>query len=640
MWAVVVYYSLTQMMARSKITVVIYSMLIVIYVLDEMSDSIRESRKFDVSILAFCGTITAITGSYLYVEFEALIFERTGFAFHHEYVLALLFTLVMFYLIQRSFGWLFLSVIIFGTGYAVFGAQAPGVLRHGGVSLSRTLGIFVLNFDGFFGSIAAIVAVWVTIFMLYAGLLRGYGAFDYIMRLAFRVSGTLKSGVAQAAVVSSLLIGSITGGQTTNAAMTGSMTIPLMKESGLRDSTAGAIEAVASSGGQIMPPVMGAAAFVMASILGISYFDVVVFGIFPAFIFYIAVALAVHYKAIGQGIDLDDSQGDMEADLNPIPSLIFYLRTIKYGVPLLILIFTLGYLRYTVPTSALYASIAMALTGTLFPVLESFLGHGEISPRNMVSETVEGLRYGAILFAPIGIISMGINAIIDIFNVTGIPGMLALTIMDFSGGVLITALLLAMLICIALGLGMPTVASYTLVAMLVAPTLVESFALQDITVHYFVLYGAILSGLTPPIAIAVVVTTSIAGSNFWRTAYESLKIAAPLYILPFTFIYTPEIFIADSLVVRLASGLVLLAGTLMITHALNYHNRISDSMLVSYGFRLIVTIAGIITMVSPMLSVRIGAFIGGLLVIGLQVIYLEGRGVSRFIPAATGSLFK
>lgn len=640
MWGMVVYYSLTQVMARAKFTVIIFTMLISIYVLDEQAESIDEGKVLDAAILVFCGTIVLTTGLYLYINFDVLIFERTGIAYHHEYILALLFTITMFYLIRRSFGWLFLSVIIGGTAYAMFGTHVPGPLGHGGVSLSRVLGVYVLNFDGFFGSISGIVAAWVTIFMLYAGLLQGYGAFDYIMRLAFRVSDYLRSGVAQSAVFASILIGSINGGQTTNAAMTGSMTIPLMKESGMKAETAGAIESVASSGGQIMPPVMGAAAFVMASILGITYFDVVFFGIVPAIIFYLAVALAVHYKALGHNIEMEDASGDIESDIEEIPKSIFYLRTLKFALPFFILLFTLGYLRLTVPTSALYTSIAMIITGTLFPVLELFLGWEETSVRNLIDETVSGLQYGALMYAPIVVIAMAINAIVDVFNVTGVPGLLTLMIMDLSGGVLVYALLLAMLICIVLGLGMPTVASYTLVAMLVAPSLIEHFTLADITVHYFVLYGAILSGLTPPIAIAVVVTTAIADSDFWQTSYEALKIAAPLYILPFTFIYTPEIFIADSIFVKGYSTMLLLGGTLLTTHGLNFHRRISDSPLVSYGFRFITTITGVVTMVAPNLTIRLGGFTFGVALVVIQLVYVEGIDVSRFVSKRTKRVFK
>ena len=223
--------------------------------------------------------------------------------------MAALFTLVVLYLTYRAFGAAFVGVVVVSIGYAYFGASIPGLMGHSGIGGRQIVNVLALEFDGFFGSITQIVAAWVALFLLYAGLMRGYGAFDLIMRLSFKTAKYLRSGVAQSAVVSSLIVGSINGAQTANAAMTGSFTVPLMKNSGMEGESAGGIEAVASSGGQIMPPVMGAAAFVMASLLtGVGYVDVLIAGIVPALVFYVSVAIGVHYMAVGQlpegGVDL------------------------------------------------------------------------------------------------------------------------------------------------------------------------------------------------------------------------------------------------------------------------------------------------------------------------------------------------
>ncbi|WP_331234096.1 TRAP transporter permease [Natronorarus salvus] len=599
LWLCAIYYAFTLEWARTLFTLGLFGLAFGIYILDELIQPLEEKRYNEIYLLLICLATVVITVTYLMLNFEELLFQRTGVGRHDEYVLALLFTLTMFYLIYRAFGMAFLSVIAGGFLYAWLGAHLPGILGHGGLSITRILNVFVLDFEGFFGSISGIVAAWVSLFLLYAGLLHGYGAFDYVMRLAFRASDYIRSGIAQSAVVASLAIGSINGAQVANAAMTGSVTIPLMKDAGLKSSTAAGIEAVASSGGQIMPPVMGAAAFIMASILGISYVEVLVAGIVPALTFYIAVGIAVHYKAINQNIMYGGSI-DVEEEVGMEKSQAEFLsETVKLGIPFLVLIYTLGIAQWTVTSAALYTSIAMFATGVAFPLGERALGWNELSIVDLFRMTIEGAKYGAIVFAPIAVIVAAINAIVDILVTTGVPGKLALALMDLSGGVLIIALILAMIICIILGLGMPTVAAYTIVALLVAPALVEGFALDRLTVHYFVFYAAILSGITPPIAIAVVVTTGIAQSNFWASALEAVKIAAPLFVLPFAFIYNPEIIVGGFTAHKVYSSLVLLGGAAVLVHGLNYYGRAFASRTVYFGFRGLFVVLGVVIMAAP-----------------------------------------
>lgn len=628
LWTLAIYYAFTQMMPRALFAVSLFGIAFVIYILNESIAAIEAKDYLDISLLGICLLTVVIMVTYLIINFDDLLFMRTGTGYHHEYVLALVFTLTMFYLIHRAFGMAFLAVIAGGAAYAWLGSYLPGILGHGGLSLTRILNVFVLDFDGFFGSISGIVAAWVSLFLLYAGLLNGYGAFDYVMRIAFRTSEYVESGVAQSAVVASLAIGSINGSQVANSAMTGSVTIPMMKESGIKSSTAAGIEAVASSGGQIMPPVMGAAAFIMASILGITYAEVLVAGIVPAFVFYIAVAIAVHYTAINQniktGIDLDIEEEVGEIKSTPE----FVSETIKLVIPFIILVYTLGIAQWTVMSAALYTSLAMVATGIIFPIIDRVFGWNSVSIRDLFEQTVSGLKFGAITFAPIAVIVAAINAIVDILVTTGVPGKLALALIGLSGGVLIIALLLAMLICIILGMGMPTVAAYTIVALLVAPALIEGFGIARLPVHYFVFYAAILSGITPPIAIAVVVTTGIAQSNFWASAIEAVKISAPLFVLPFTFIYNPEIIAGGLSVYKIVSSSLLLFGAAAIVHGLNYYGRAFASRTIRWGFRALFVVLGIVIMAAPSEMVRVASFIIALVLGAWQIMAVNDTSIT------------
>ncbi len=618
-WVRVLMYAYFQEVPRAKYGAVFLGGGILVYVLRELYELDGDSPLERLGLWA-CAAVGVGFSGYVWLNYEVLETQRIGYALEHEYAMGALFTLVVLYLTYRAFGAAFLSVVVLAIGYAFFGASIPGLMGHSGIAGRQIINVLTLEFDGFFGSITQIVAAWVALFLLYAGLMRGYGAFDLIMRLSFRTAKYLRSGVAQSAVVSSLIVGSINGAQTANAAMTGSFTIPLMKNSGMKSESAGGIEAVASSGGQIMPPVMGAAAFVMASLLtGVGYVDVIIAGIIPALVFFVSVAVGVHYMSVKQlpegGIDLESRLADLDESYHPA------VEAVRFGVPFAVLLYTLGVAQWTVLTSALSTCAAMVVTGAGIPLALSLVGEADVArtARDAVADTVSGFKFGAVTVAPIAIIIAAVNGIVDLLNATGMPGKLSLALVGIAGGVMLFTTVLAMIICLILGLGMPTVAAYTIVALLIAPTLTGEFAVPELAAHFFVFYAAILSGITPPIAIAVVVTAGIAGSNFWRTSLEALKLALPLFVLPFTFIYNPEIVTGGFSLLTIQSGVILLFGAVAITHGLNCAARpFGLPSPVSYGVRAVYVALGVVAMVYPGTMVRAGAVVVAAVLFAVQ----------------------
>jgi TRAP transporter 4TM/12TM fusion protein len=608
-WGRVILYATRQEVPRAKFGAIFLSGGVLLYVLGELY-RLDGERRLERLVLWSTAIVGVATSGYVWLNYEVLETLRVGYALEYEYALAALFTIAVLYLTYRAFGGAFVSVVLLAIGYAYFGASIPGLMGHSGIAGRQITNVLALEFDGFFGSITQIVATWVALFLLYAGLMRGYGAFELIMRLSFATAKYLRSGVAQSAVISSLIVGSINGAQTANAAMTGSFTIPLMENSGMKGESAGGIEAVASSGGQIMPPVMGAAAFVMASLLsGVGYVDVLIAGIVPALVFYVSVAIGVHYMASKQlpegGIDLDERVADLEAGYHPL------IEAIRFGVPFAVLLYTLGIAQWTVLSSALYTCGTMVLTGAGIPLVLGVV-HSETDAtgtlRGAIEDTVSGFKFGALTVAPIAIIIAAVNGIVDLLNATGMPGKLSLAIVGVAGGVMFVTIVLAMVICLVLGLGMPTVAAYTIVALLIAPTLTSQFGIPDLAAHFFVFYAAILSGITPPIAIAVVVTAGIAGSNFWRTSLEALKLALPLFVLPFTFIYNPEIVTGGFSLQTVQSGVIVLFGAICITHGLNCASRpFGVPSPIGYVPRGIYVALGTLAMVWPGTMLRVGA---------------------------------
>jgi len=587
---------------------------------------VAPENRWDTLVLL--GVVAVSIPTVIYVYVNAIALAGRGGASQPELVLAASFTLVMIYITWRAFGITFLAVLLVGMAYGLFGWLIPGTLGHTGISHTRMLRILVISVDGFFGFLTQLTAAWIALFLLYAGMLKAYGAFDLILRAAVRSGKYLDSGVAQTAVIASAVIGSVNGSQTANAGMTGSFTIPMMKESGVKPKTAAAIESVASTSGQVLPPVMGAGAFVMATLIqGVSYVDVIVAGLIPAAILMTVIVVAVHYAAAPQIEEPDmDEIFDQQLTQSEIA-----LEAIKFGIPLFVLVYLLGIVQYTVMTSAFWTVVTMVTLGVAIPTGKQAYDTSNVRLAfwtfvDTLKQTFNGFREGIVVLAPVAIILAAINGVVDILMATGVPTAISLTLMDLSGGVLIFAAIMAMVICILLGLGMPTTAAYTIVALLIAPTLVNQFFLPDFAGHYFVFYAAILAGLTPPIATCVAVATGIAGSDFWETCFEAVKISAPLFLLPFSFVYHPEIVdhggvIGGELVL---TSLLVLAGALIVVHGLNY--RFDLERAPTYGLRAVFLVLGVVIMAHPQLVVQVGALVLG------TFLYLTQAAVGEATP--------
>lgn len=604
-WVAVIYYAYTQLIPRALFGIVFLGSFLVLYILMESKSDIEDEAWFHLLLLGFSLVIVTIVTTYLFLNFDVLFTERVGYALDYEYVLAFAFTAAMVYLTWRAFGWTFLFVLIGGLFYGYFGPWFPGIIGHGGLSHTRLLLILVLEIEGFFGFLTRLMAAWIALFLLYAGFLQAYGAFDLILRLAAKSTNYIESGVAQTAVIASAIVGSINGSQTSNAGMTGAFTIPLMKKNGIKGSTAAGIEAVASTKGQVLPPVMGATAFVMASLLGTSYVEILKAGLLPAFIMVVVVTVAVHFTSIRQidsSMDTEMIEGNLGRQAKATESL-------RFGIPFLVLVWTLGIAQYTVITAALWTVTSMIITGVMFPLIGRAVRTKDVSEvtvqaKESFHETVFGFRRGAFVAAPIAIILASINGVVDVLTTTGVPGAISLSLINISGGVLFFAAVLAMISCILLGLGMPTTASYTVVAILIAPTLQHQFLVPEMSAHFFVFYAAILSGLTPPIATCAAVAAGIAEADFFETCYEAIKISAPLFILPFSFIYHPALVDGEILTYPslLVSSIVLI-GALSIAYGINY--RFAYRRRNRFAIRFVYVTVGALVMMYPSQAIQL-----------------------------------
>jgi len=599
-WGAALFFAFTQSIPWAQFTAITIGGSAIIYITNELAKG--DSSVIECVGLIAAGVITTVFSSYLFINYQLLTTVRIGYALSYEYAMAVPFAFVIVYLIYRQYGIGIPLVLIGFIAYGFAGTSLPGFLSHGGFTWRRMVQILALNFQGFFGSISQIVAAWVILFLLFAGLLESYGIFDILVRGSFRVAEHIRSGVAQSAVVASLGMGSVNGTAAANAAMTGSVTIPVMKKSGLRPETAAAIEAVASSGGQIMPPIMGAAAFLMASLLGESYFAIVLAGIIPAAVYYLSVGVAVHFTALNQLSDFSfDASEHVEGDVSRTE---LGLQVVKFGVPFISLLVFLGWFKITVLSAALYSVMILIASAV---VVESIVGVMNGSGYKAIGtgilrRTFSGFGTAATMVAPIVIVVAGINGIVDVLGSTGAASKFALALTGIAGGSLLIAAILAMLVSIILGMGMPTVAAYSFVALLIAPAIIRVFGVPSMAAHFFVFYSAILSGLTPPIAIAVIVASGVAEADFWRAAAESIKVSLPLFVLPFTFLYRPQIVAGGFSVTTLLFAVITLAGALVISVSLNsdlsFSPRINGSRN-SLPVRFALVVIGVLMMVFP-----------------------------------------
>ena len=426
---------------------------------------------------------------------------------------------------------------LFGA-YMYFGEYMPGLLRGLPLHYTEIIETLFLTDEGIFSMPLGVSATFVVVFLVFGGFLEKSGAGDYFMDLARALMGTKPGGPAQIAVVSSCLFGSISGSAVANVYSTGAFTIPLMKRIGYPAHFAGAVEAASSAGGQIMPPVMGAGAFLMASFLGIQYKEVMIAAIFPALVYYGALLLMVRLTALKEGL-----QGLPATELPPLRGT---LRKSYLLLPIVGLVWLL--LDGASPMKAGIIGIALCWLVSL-PDPERRMG-----PRKIADAIFEGTRN--IPLVCVACAAAGI--VLGSVALTGIGGKLVGFVLSFAGNLPLLALVLIMFVSLVLGMGLPTTGAYILASALGAPVLIK-LGFLPLAAHMFVFYYAIISNITPPVALAAYAASSIAQSPPNRTGFTAMRLGVLGFLVPFAFCYDPGMLMQGSLLTNvwaMCSGVV------------------------------------------------------------------------------------
>jgi len=453
--------------------------------------------------------------------FSHQILQRAGRYQPLDVIMGTLLVLLVLEAGRRTVGWSVPVVAIVFLLYALLGPYLPDLLAHKGYSIKRLSTYLSLSTDGIFSIPLGVSAQFIFLFILYGSILRKSGAGKFFTDLAFSLTGWTRGGPAKAAVISSCFFGMISGSSVANTVTTGTFTIPLMKKTGYPPYFAGAVEASASTMGQIMPPIMGAGAFIMAEFLGISYFKVCLAAAIPATLSFFAIFMQVHYRAVLMGI-----KGIPKADL---PSL---KETLIHGWHHLLSIFFLIYLlaQDFSPERAVFWAILATI----------FCSYLRRESRMSISEIISGFREGATGAVEVAAACATAGIIIGSITVTGLGLKFSSLIIDLSMGYLILALPLTAIACLVLGMGVPTTASYIIISSLAVPALIN-YGVVAIAAHMFIFYFATRADVTPPVALAAYAGAGIAGANPSKTGYTAFWLGMAGYIIPFMFIYGPEL---------------------------------------------------------------------------------------------------
>ncbi len=493
--------------------------------------------------------ISFVSVFYVFVFYEDLA-HRVGRPLLIDLIFGGVAVLMVLECARRAFGFVLPTVTVFFLVYSYFGPYFPDLIAHRGYSLRRIIDHLYLTGEGMFGIPVGVAASFVFAFVMFGSFFQASGAGGYLVNLANAMLGRTRGGPAKAAVVGSGFMGSIVGSSVANTVVTGSMTIPMMKRAGYKPEVAAGIETAASTNGQFLPPIMGAAAFIMAEFTAIPYYQIIIHAALPAVMSYVALLIMVHLEAAKMGIKALPKE-----EIPPFVSTFF--AGIHFWIPVVVLVYYLLILRVTPLTAGFYGILAMLLVSLAVKLLQAFKEIKEESLeawpvisqqlKVMGKEFIDGLDSSAKSMAGIGVACGCAGLIVGVISLTGLGLRMTIFFSVLAGDSLLLLLVIAAAMSIVLGMGLPTTAKYVIMATLVAPAvLFVEPDLPVVAIHLFILYYAILADDTPPVGVAAYSAAAVARSEPIRTGIQGFKVDMAAFLLPFMFIYNTEFLLIDT----------------------------------------------------------------------------------------------
>ena len=485
---------------------------------------------FSLGALVTCGNIAF----YIYY----VLFERAGESTELDIIMGSILILLVLEMTRRVMGWALPIITIVFIAYGFLGPYIDiPYLSHSGMDVHRFISYTYLSTEGLFTIPLGVSATFIAVFVIFAAFLINSGVGDFFMEAAMAIAGDKTGGPAKVAVVSSAVMGSVSGSSVGNVVTTGSVTIPLMKRMGFPALLAAGIEATASTGGQIMPPLMGATAFIIASVIGKPYIIICIAAFIPAVLSFFCVYLIVHFESVRLGI-----KGLSKSDLPKLWPVVKKRGHLVIPIIVLVVMLVMG---YTAMKAGFYSMISVIVTSAF-----------QKETRMGVKEILSAMESGAKAVLPIAAACACSGIVVGVLTLTGLGLKFSYLLVEIANGNLPILLLLAMIVSIFLGMGITTTAAYLLVAIVVAPVLVQ-MGIPELAAHMFVFYYAVISTITPPVALAAYAAAGIANTDPLKTAIVGFRVGIAKFVVPFYIIYSPSILLVDADPIQAAMAIVM-----------------------------------------------------------------------------------
>jgi len=563
----------------------------------------RDRLPWYDAALAIGGAVSAF---YMFLNWE----QVTRFYGQPTPIILILGSIMLLTTLEAARRTVGLAVTVLGVFflvYVLFGSSFPGFLFTRSYSYERMIGHFYTSDGALFGLAMEIFSVVVATYVIFGQFIQVSGAGDFCLKLGISLVGKYRGGPAKVAVFASSVFGTVSGSAVANVVVDGPITINMMKRLGYRAPFAAGVEAAASNGGQIMPPVMGAAAFLMAEILGLPYWSVAIAAFLPALLYYVALYFMLDFEAAKTGLrGLDQAE---------IPGL---LKTLKEGwyflLPIVFLLFLIGHLGYNVAKSGLYTIL-------LLIAVSYFRKETRLGPKKIRS----ALEHGALAFCDLGPAAGVIGIIMSAVSLTGLGMALSSGLTETAGGQLWLLLILTAIASIVMGMGSSTLLVYIVLAVFVAPAVIN-MGVEPLAAHLFIFYFGVMSLVTPPVALAAYAAAVIAQADFWKTGWEASRLSFVGYIVPFIFVYQPALLLHGT------PGEVLLAATTSLIGTIALAGALSGYCFgVVLWWQRVLLLAGSITLIYPGWKSDLTGFLF------LALAFIGTRIVTPFADRATAS---
>lgn len=535
------------------------------------------------------------------IEFGTLA-NRSGNPLTRDIVFGAITILAVLEITRRATGIILPIIASSFLLYAYYGRYMPQPIIHRGYTIERIISHSYLTTEGIFGIPLGVSATFVVVFIILGAFLEVTGIGDWFIDLAYGATGRTTGGPAKTSVLASGFLASLNGSAVANTATTGAFTIPLMKRTGFKSNYAAAVESAASSGGQIMPPVMGAGAFIMSSWTGIPYVTIIAAASIPALLYFLSIGAAVHFRAKREGLE-----GVPAEDL-PDPWKL--LKTgFHFLIPLIVLVVLLvqGNSAMKAAFYAIVLTVIVSIPRARAAEFVSALGNGDTETiRSLVHSAcslgVAAMERGMRMTITVAAACATAGLVVGMVTLTGLGLKFSTLITSLSGGVLIVALILTMLTSIILGMGLPTTAAYVVLAALGAPAL-KQMGVELIAAHLFIFYFGIISAITPPIMLAVFTASGIAESHPWKTGLTALNLAAAGFLVPYMFVYGPQLLLIGSTTMIVISATTAIVGILALSAGTQGYFYSSASYL-----ERIALVVGAVVLIAPGLLTDLAGF--------------------------------